>query len=148
MKAIIRKLLRDFWRSKSKFFLCVLASGICAWGISGVIYSYLMSERDFSENFFHSNPADFVMTIKKPDDHLLRVLREDAAIRDIERREIINARIKTKTGGWMPFTLFAVEDPGRPVVSKFTLLEEESLSKRKDGLRGSGIFIENNGGSF
>jgi putative ABC transport system permease protein len=138
---IIKKLLHDFWLVKGKFFLCVLASLISAWGISSVVYSYLMSTRDFTENYSRSNAAALVVTLKNDSDTLLRVLRSDKNIEAVERREVVNGRIKNSEGNWIPFILFAAEDLNNTAVSKFELLDNRKATPNQ-------VWIEKNSKGF
>jgi putative ABC transport system permease protein len=140
MKAIIKKLLKDFRLQKGKFILCVLAATISAWGISAVIYSSLMSDRDFKENYSKSNPVDFILTLKNPTDTLINKLKANADIKGLERREVLMGQIKNSGGNRMSCMLFAAEDLQHKNISKFDILEGHADS--------NSIFIEKNSKGF
>jgi len=129
MKTIIRKLLHDCWLSKSKVTLCMLAAAISGWGISSVFYGFVMTQRDFAENFTATNPADFTVTIQNPTDSLLFKLKGLPGIKQMERRETLNGRIKTKQKSWMPLLVFGVDDFANVRVNKFRVLERNPAGK-------------------
>src|SRR5882757_5774152 len=110
MKAIIKKLLHEFLLAKGKFILCVLATAVSGWGISTVVYSYLMAERDFRVNFGETSPADIAITIDNYQPAIAAGLMEDSQVEDIERREMILSRVKNNKGVWMTLLLFGCED--------------------------------------
>ena len=141
MKTIISKLFGDLWRNKGKFFLCILAASLSSWGISTVIYSYLMSERDFKANFSDSQPADIVITLQNPDNELIEGLKKHPLVKTLERREVLSGRIADKNNNRMPFILFAAEDFGQLTLDKFTILDNPQNKE-------NGIFIEKNGKGF
>lgn len=141
MKAIVKKLYQDFWRSFGKLFLCILAAIISAWGISTVVYSYLMSERDFKSNFSSTVPADFILTIQSPSVAFLHKLSTDKNIQAIERRELIYARTRKNDGSWMPIILYGVDKIDKPSIMKFTIVNGKEINKE-------GIYIEKNGKKF
>jgi putative ABC transport system permease protein len=121
MKAIIINLLRSFWLSKGKFLLCILAAVLSAWGISTMLYSKVMTDRDFKENFTASNPADIIVKVSHPTAQTLQQLSSHEKVMAVERRETVTARIKNKKGNWMPLLLFAVSDSRQSIVSKFSI---------------------------
>jgi putative ABC transport system permease protein len=139
MKAIIINLLRSFWLSKGKFLLCILAAVLSAWGISTMLYSKVMTDRDFKENFTASNPADIIVKVSHPTAQTLQQLSSHEKVMAVERRETVTARIKNKKGNWMPLLLFAVSDSRQSIVSKFSI-DAEPADKT--------LFIERNGLNF
>jgi putative ABC transport system permease protein len=110
MRVILWKLISDFRFAKGKLLLLIVAASLSGWGISTVVYSYFMSERDFQENFVETYPADMAVVVDNYTEDLEAALLADENVIDIERREVISARIKNKNGAWMPVVLFAVED--------------------------------------
>jgi putative ABC transport system permease protein len=139
MKAIIKNLLKSFWLTKVKFFLCVTAAILSAWGISTMIYSYLMTERDFVENFTRTNPPDLIITIKDPGTELLSKIRVNKSVVDIERRETLTARIKNKNGNWMSIVLFGTEDITHSRIGKFDLTDNNEKAANTILIEKSGI---------
>ena len=98
MKVILWKLIGDFRQAKGKLILLLLAASLSGWGISSMVYSYYMSERDFEENFVKTNPADIAVTVEGYSLALENNLLADRNVVDIERRDVINARIKNRQG--------------------------------------------------
>ncbi len=141
MTVILIKLLKDFWAAKIKLILCLVAAGLSAWGISTVIYTYLMAERDFQVNFAQTFPADFEILIDDYSPKLDVLLLADEKVIDIERREIIGGRIKTVAGEWMPVLLFAAADFENMRMDVFQTLEQISVGTDH-------LFVETNARSF
>lgn len=139
MKAIIVNLIKTFWLSKGKFLLCIIAAILSTWGISTMLYSKLMTDRDFRENYTVSNPADIILTVSQPTATTFQQVSIHPKLRAVERRETISARIKNKKGNWMPLLLFATTDLTKPQINKFTINAEP--------LKNS-LFIEANGLNF
>jgi putative ABC transport system permease protein len=129
MKAIIKKLLQEFWFAKGKFILCVLATAVSGWGISSVTYSYLMTERDFHTNFDATFPADLSLTINGYNDVLKRLITADESVRVMERREVLGGRIKNHKDVWMSFVVFGVEDFGSMKLDQFKITERNAINK-------------------
>lgn len=141
MKAIIISLLKSFRLAKVKLILCVLAAALSAWGISTIVYGYIMTNRDFYENFVRSNPADLILKIESPDDALIEKIRSNDKVAQMERREAISARVKNANGNWMFIMIFGAPDPRSSSISKFDVVETRSEDDRS-------IYIEKNGAIF
>ena len=139
MKTIVIALLKGFRVAKAKLILCILAAVLSSWGISTMIYSYLMTTRDFQVNFVASNPADIVLHLDSSTPELISQLRRHPKIKDVERREALSGRIRNSNGNWMFIMLFGVEDLAAPRITKFELNERS---------RQTGILVENNGRNF
>ncbi len=141
MRAIILKLAHDFWLNKTKFLLCILAASLSTWGISSAIYSYVLSARDFQENFAGTYPADIVVSVKGANDSLIQLLNTFPGITGVEERSAIAGRIRGYSGSWMPITLFGVKDFNRLMYNRFRLIENKSEEF-------DGIYIEQNANLF
>lgn len=123
MLVVLLKLLKDCWLSPGKLLLMILASGLASWGISSVIYSHAMSERDFEANFSRTFPADMTLLIDNYQDTLREKLLADTNVVAIERREVLGARIKNASGQWMPLVLYGVEDLREMQLDVFRVLD-------------------------
>ncbi|MCB0628542.1 MAG: ABC transporter permease [Saprospiraceae bacterium] len=141
MKTIIRKLIRDWWRVKGQLLLFLLAATLSSWGISSVIYAYLMTSRDFEENFLESDPAQLVLTLNTWNDSLRTVLEAHPEVETVERREILSARIRDENREWMPMLIFVVEDWDRLSINRF------EVSSKTDQWT-QGLMIEKQGAGF
>lgn len=139
MKAIIITLLKSFLLAKGKLLLCVLASILSTWGIGTILYSKVMTDRDFEQNFSASNPADIIITINNTSSTTIANLSSNNYVKRIERRETITGRIKNKNGSWMSLLIFACSDITQPSVSKFLINKP---------YRNNSLFIELNGLDF
>ncbi len=139
MKAIIINLLKSFLLAKGKMVLCLVASMLSAWGISTIIYSKAMTDRDFQQNFSASNPADMIIAVDDPSSTTIKKLVASEYVSAIERRETFTGRIKNKNGNWMSLLIFACKDISRPAISKFSIQQPNSANS---------LFIEANGLGF
>lgn len=141
MKVILKKLLHDFWLAKGKLLLLIIAASLAIWGISSVVYSYLMSERDFQVNFARTFPADIEILVENYVDGLIEKFLADEQVVDVERREVLGGRMERGDGSWMPFILYGVEDVGEMRMDVFRILEEDAKVPGK-------ILIEQNARFF
>lgn len=141
MRIIIQKLLRDLWREKNKLALSLSAAILAIWGLSSVFYGYLLTERDFEENFMASHPANLILTIEGASEQMTNVLLSHEEVSEIERREMLSGRIVEEDGSWMPFLIVGVEDFASVRLNRFTMLD--SLSEQADG-----FYIEQNAAWF
>ncbi|MEP5612186.1 MAG: ABC transporter permease [Cyclobacteriaceae bacterium] len=131
MKVILWKLIRDFKHAKGKLLLLLLAAGLSGWGISSVAYGYFMTERDFEQNFEQTYPADITLVIENYKAGLEEVLLSDKNVIDIERREVVTARIKNNEDSWMPVIIYAVEDLESMRYDRFKILEKANKTPNK-----------------
>ncbi|MEM7374668.1 MAG: FtsX-like permease family protein [Bacteroidota bacterium] len=141
MKPIIQKLLSDLWLDKGKLILSLMASILAVWGVSSVMYGYLLTKRDFEQNFLASHPADLILTIEGEEDELRETLLQHQGVAQIERREVLTGRIREEDGSWMPFAIFAVKDFEHIRLNHFRILTQ--LPKQE-----SGFYIEKNAAWF
>jgi len=137
MRVILLKLLTDFRLAKGKLLLLLLAASLSGWGISSVVYSYFMTERDFEENFVQTYPADMAITIEDYSEEIEEKLLADENVIDTERREAIVARIKDRQDNWIPMLLFAVDDLDNMRYDQFKISERHNKEPGK-------ILIEQN----
>jgi len=138
---ILLKILKDFRLAKGKLILMLLAASISAWGISSVVYSYMMAERDFQVNFARTFPADFEIMVENYTQDLEDRFLADENVIDIERREAIGGRIRNRNGNWIPLILYAVDDVDNMRLDKFRILEVDAGSQ-------DNILIETNAAFF
>ncbi|MEP1095125.1 MAG: FtsX-like permease family protein [Cyclobacteriaceae bacterium] len=131
MKVILWKLIRDFKHAKGKLLLLLLAAGLSGWGISSVAYGYFMTERDFEENFEQTYPADMTLVVENYRTGLEEVLLSDKNVVDIERREVITARIKNNEDSWMPVIIYALDDLSEMRYDRIKILDDENQVANK-----------------
>ncbi|MBL7846229.1 MAG: ABC transporter permease [Cyclobacteriaceae bacterium] len=141
MRAIIKKLLREFWVAKGKFILCVLAAAVSGWGISSVTYSYLMTERDFHENFDATVPAHFSITVDGYTEAVKERIARHESVETVERREMLGGRIKNNKDVWMSLVVFGVEDLNALKLDQFKITDRIASEKHF-------ILIEQNATDF
>jgi putative ABC transport system permease protein len=141
MQAILTVLLKSFLVAKRKFVLCVLAAILSSWGVSVVVYSYMMSERDFKENFNATLPPDLILSVEGNVDQISSIIGSNADVELHENREALSGRIKNKSGNWMSFILFVAQHPGEDKLGKLKIVSTVDSLQNK-------IFIEQNAINF
>jgi putative ABC transport system permease protein len=134
MKAVIIKLLHDFWLNKTKFVLCVVAVALSSGGIGGFLYGYFLADRDFEVNFRSTVPSDLSIGITGVPDSIIGSMADWPSIKGVERREVLTGRI-TFFGRSIPIILFGVEDFSNLRYNTFRMVENASESF-------DGIYIE------
>ena len=128
MKVILQKLIKDFRLAKGKLILLLLAASLSGWGISSVVYSYFMTERDFKENFIETYPADMAVVVENYSERLEEMFLADRNVIDIERRDVISARIKNRQDSWMTMILYVVDDVDNMRYDQFKIPDETDKS--------------------
>ncbi|MEL6537943.1 MAG: ABC transporter permease [Bacteroidota bacterium] len=123
MREIIIKLSKDFWVSKGKLLLLVLAASLSSWGISSMVYSYTLANRDFAVNFERTHPADFSLTIQAKPGVVEPLLEQVPGVIGVEPRGTYTARVRDGRGNWMPLLLFVVDDIEQLRYDKFVVME-------------------------
>lgn len=146
MNAIFLVLLKSFRQAKGKFILCVIAGVLSSWGISMVTYSYLMSERDFKENFESTNPPSLILIVDGDKEKAAQEIRSHSEVAEIESRETFSGRVKNKSGGWTSFVLFVAEDLQQTRINTFTT--EAAPDSIMHDVRLGNLFIERNALGF
>ena len=121
MKSIVKKLIKDWWRAKGQLILFLFSAILSAWGVSSVIYAYLLTERDFEQNFRSSQSADIILSVKDINAEVWSALNAHPEVKETERREIISVRVRDEDEEWMPMLIFLVEDMMELKVNKFIL---------------------------
>jgi len=126
MRVILGKLISDFRHAKGKLVLLVLATALSAWGISGVVYSYFLTERDFEVNFEQTFPADLALVVQGYKPGLEAALLELPEVLDLERREVVYARVKDGRGSFMPIIIWGIESLDDMRYDQVRVLEEQN----------------------
>ncbi len=134
MKAIIIKLLHDFWLNKTKFVLCVIAVALTAAGTGGFLYGYFFANRDFEVNFKSTVPSDLSISVVNVSDSVIASMKAWPFIAGVERREALTGRIKFY-GRSLPVLLFGVKDFSRLQYNTFQIVDNTSGSF-------DGVYIE------
>ena len=149
MKAILKKLKKDIWKTRYQASLSLLAIIITIWGVSTVYYGYWMTERDFQVNFDSTYPAHMLLNFDIR--HLDFVTEIDGMpeVESVERRESFMGRVLDKDGEWMPILIFAVEDFENLRVNTFTVEGDKgpslgaiAIERKSAGFLGSGQTIK------
>ena len=124
MNVILKKLIKDFRYAKGKLVLLLLAASLSGWGISSVAYGFFITERDFEENFEKTYPADMTVVIRDYTPKIEAAILANEGVVDIERREVVTARIRNNEGSWMPVIIYAIDDLDKMRYDRIGVLDE------------------------
>jgi putative ABC transport system permease protein len=118
-----QKVFRDLWEESTRAILVVLAIAVGIAGFAAVLASYAILTRELNNGYLATNPASATMRVDRVDDDLLRAVRADREVADVEARRTVNARIanmRTRGGTptWRNLVLFVVKDYGDIRISK------------------------------
>ncbi len=114
-----RKILRDLLRERARSALVVLAIALGIAGFTTVLASYAILTRELARGFTATNPAAFTLRLERLDEDLLAAAHADPAVREVEARRTLRARIRSGPVEWRGLTLFAVPDFAAVRVSRF-----------------------------
>src|SRR6266568_3298665 len=105
-----RKLIRDFWRERTRTVLVVLAiaTGIAAF--TTVLASYAILVRELNRGYLATHPASATLRTDAVDDRLLGAIASDPDVLDAEARRSVSGLIKVGPAEWRTLTLFAIQD--------------------------------------
>lgn len=119
MSTLWRKAARDMGRERARTTLVVLAIALGLAGFTTVLASYAILTRELARGYRATNPADFTLRVARVDDELLAAVGADPAVREVEPRRTLAARIRAGPVEWRGLTLFAVPDFNAVRVSRF-----------------------------
>lgn len=118
-----RKVIRDFWRERTRTFLVVVAIALGIAAFAAVLATYAILTRELNRGYLATNPASATLKTDAVDEKLLAGLRSSPGVAEIEARRMVPGRIRSASAGWRSLVLFVVEDFARIRVS--TLQREE-----------------------
>lgn len=118
MTAASRKIVRDFWKERTRAALVVLAIALGITGFSAVMSSYAVLTRELDKGYLATNPASATFHTDRIDDDLVRSVLANSAVAEAEPRRVVSGRIKVGPIEWRNLVLFAVKDYGNIRVSR------------------------------
>lgn len=143
-----KKTFKDFWATKTKTILVLLALIIGVWGLSTNLYTYSISKGDLRDNYLQTNPASAILIVERLDEGLLEGIRGLPIVAEAEVRNRSTARIWTITNNWMPIWIYSISDFYDQQINTFTLEAGEypnnnEIVIERDGFidRGSGLSL-------
>lgn len=111
------KVVRDFWRERTRTALVVVAIALGISGFAAVMSSYAILVRELDKGYLATNPASATLRTDAVDDELLGAVLSDKRVSDAEARRTVTGRIKVGPAEWRSLTLFVVKDYGNIRVS-------------------------------
>lgn len=140
MNMIWKKVFLDFWASKSKTILALLALMVGAWGASTIVYTYYISKKDLHDNYIRTNPASAVLRLDTVGESLLKEIKDLDFVADAEILQTGIARVKRRNGQWMPIWIFASKDFKNRNINSFSLEQgaypsQGNILIERDGLQ-------------
>ncbi|MFN0085452.1 MAG: ABC transporter permease [Blastocatellia bacterium] len=112
------KVIRDFWRERTRTFLVVLAIALGISAFWAVLASYAILTRELDEDYLATNPASATIRTDPIDDNLLAAVGALPGVDAAEARRALSGRIKTGPVEWRNLRLFVVKDFGDIRISK------------------------------
>jgi putative ABC transport system permease protein len=117
MTAPWRKVIRDFWRERTRTSLVVVAIALGIAGFAAVLGSYAILTRELNAGYLATNPASATLLTDAIDDALLQAVVRSSGVGDAEARRTLTGRIRARAGV-RSLVLFVVRDFGNIRVSK------------------------------
>lgn len=138
---IWKKILKDFWATKSKTILTFLTLVIGSWALSTIVFTYYISKKDLSDNFLRTNPASIIIKTAELNDKIIHEIKNTPFVEDIEIKQVGMARLWKRKNEWMPIKLFSISDFEHQKINTFKL-EKGSYPKTGE------IVIERDGSQY
>lgn len=113
-----QKVIRDFWRERTRTVLVVLAIALGIAAFSTVMSSYAILTRELDKGYLATNPASFTLVADKVDDALMAAIATHPGVTVAEARRTVSGRIKSGPVEWRGLVLFVVKDYGDIRVSR------------------------------
>jgi putative ABC transport system permease protein len=115
-----RKVIRDFWRERTRAALVVLAIAVGLASCVAVLSTYAILRRELNRGYLATNPASAVIVTESVDDSLIAstIARDDVA--DADARRVVGGRIRAADGSWRRLMLFVIRDFQRLRISTIT----------------------------
>ncbi|MEA2337282.1 MAG: putative transport system permease protein [Thermoanaerobaculia bacterium] len=106
-----RKVARDIAETPLRTALAVAAMAAGAFGVSMILTSYSILNRELKTTYSDTRPAAAILTIDGAvGDALVAVARRVPGVADAEARPVIYARLRIGNAQWVPLILFVVRD--------------------------------------
>jgi putative ABC transport system permease protein len=118
MTAASKKIIRDFWRERTRTALVMLAIALGVSAFSTVLSAYAILVRELDRGYLATNPASATLRADAIDDALVAAVLSGHGVSDAEPRRVVTGRIKAGPMEWRNLTLFVVKDYGNIRVSR------------------------------
>jgi len=118
MTAYSQKIIRDFWRERTRSVLVVFAIAAGIAGFTAVLSAYAILTRELDRGYLATNPASATLRMDAVDDALIDAILANHEIGDAEARRMVNGRMKAGPAEWRNLVLFVVKDYGNIRVGK------------------------------
>jgi len=140
MNMIYKKSLKDFWVTKSKTFVVMLALFIGVFGLSVIIFTSYISNKDLEDNYVQTNPASVILSTESLRDDGFQNLRALDFVNNLEVRPSRMVKIRSSNKEWMSIVLFGVESFEKLAINTFEMEEgnppkANEIVIERDGLR-------------
>jgi putative ABC transport system permease protein len=112
-----RKVIRDFWRERTRTVLVTLAIALGIAAFAAVLSTYAILTRELNRGHLATNPASATLKSDAIDEKLLAAVRSCPGVAEVEARRTVPGRIRAGSAGWRNLVLFVVEDYAKIRVS-------------------------------
>jgi putative ABC transport system permease protein len=104
------KTWRDLWQSKGRSALVVSSIALSTFTLGVILNSYAILSREMNRDYLLSNPTAISFNLERFDKSLLKELKGNDGIDEVDARLLISGDIKTATGDWKRLLLFVLND--------------------------------------
>ncbi|MGH2619983.1 MAG: FtsX-like permease family protein [Anaerolineales bacterium] len=110
MRILWKKILRDLWlnRLRTLLIVVVVVSGTAAFGV--LLASQVVTESSERQQYLGASPAHAILTIPEFGDALITKVELQAGVVRAEGRRVVQARLQTDSGQWIPLEITALAD--------------------------------------
>ena len=104
------KVLSDLWGDKTRTALVVASVAVGVFAIGTIITTFVILSQDFNNSYAASNPANIEIWTNPFQEDLIRVIEKIPGVDQVEGRQIISIRARTRDENWQGATLIGIDD--------------------------------------
>jgi len=104
-----KKMFRDFAGDRTRAFLMLVATVVGVFGVTAILSTYSILEREVTRNYMDTNPASATIEVEAVNEAILSIAQNFPGVAHVEPRSVVTARIKIGED-WRHMLLFVVED--------------------------------------
>jgi len=105
-----RKVLYDLWDNKARTILVVASIAIGVFAVGMIAGLYVIIANDMNGSYADANPANIEIVTAPFDDDLVKTIRNQPGIQEVEGRRNINVRVRTGPDTWDILNLETMPD--------------------------------------
>ena len=135
MKPRWRKVIHDLLDNKARTLLVVLSIAVGVFSIGVIAGAYQIISNDMSVSYSANMPANIEIRMANFDEDVLALIHHQRGVKDAEGRRVFNMRVRVPgTEKWTTLDMTAFEDFEKNAIDLLTLVEGESMPKKREVL--------------